>query len=99
MTIPRHREQLVLAYLLLDESEDEVAFPECERLDLLAVVVPQALLVDSRTAKCQKACFFEQVDVVFVCLSGFGFGVHCDARRVELDVGWDDGFGSIDEEE
>ena len=93
------RGQLVLACLLLDESEDEVAFAECERLDLLAVVVPQALLVDSRTAKCQKARFFEQFNTVFACLSGFGFGVHRDARRVELDVGRDDGFGSINKEE
>ena len=53
------RGQLVLACLLLDESEVEVAFTECERLDLLAVVVPQALLVDSRAAKCQKARLFE----------------------------------------
>ena len=89
----------MLACLLLDKSEDEAAFAECERLDLLAVVVPQALLVDSRTAKCQKARFFEQVDAVFACLSGFGFGLHRDARRVELDVGRDDGFSSIDKEE
>ena len=40
------RGQLVLACLLLDESEDEVALAEREGLDLLAVVVPQALLVD-----------------------------------------------------
>ena len=89
----------MLACLLLDESEDEVAFAECERLDLLAVVVPQALLVDGRTAERQEARFFEQVDTIFACLSGFGFGVHRDARRVELDVGQDDGFGSVDEEE
>ena len=89
----------MLAGLLLDESEDEVAFAERERLDLLAVVVPQALLVDSRAAKCQKACLFEQVDVVFACFSCLCFGVHHDARRVELDVGRDDGFGSVDEEE
>ena len=68
-------------------------------LDLLAVVVPQALLVDSRTAKCQKARFFEQVDAVFACLSCFGFSVHRDMRRVELDVGRDDGFGPVEEEE
>ena len=35
----------MLAGLLLDESEDEVALAEHEGLDLLAVVVPQALLV------------------------------------------------------
>ena len=40
------RGQLLLSYLLLDESKNEVAFAECERLYLLAVVVPQALLVD-----------------------------------------------------
>ena len=89
----------MLACLLLDESEDKVALAECEGLDLLDVVVPQALLVDGRTAECQKARFFEQVDTVFACLSSFGFGVHCDARRVKRDVGRDDGFGSIDEEE
>ncbi len=49
----------MLASLLLDESEDEVALAERKGLDLLAVVVPQALLADSRTAKCQKACFFK----------------------------------------
>ena len=38
--------QLVLAGLLLDESEDVVSLPKSEGLDLLAVVVPQALLVD-----------------------------------------------------
>ena len=52
------RGQLVLACLLLDESEDEVAFMECKRLDLLAVVVPQALLVDGRMVERQKARFF-----------------------------------------
>ena len=93
------RGQLVLACLLLDVSENEVAFAECERLDLLAVVVPQALLVDSRAAKCQKARLFEQVYTVFACFSCFCFGVHRDARRVELDVGRDDGFCSVDEEE
>ena len=36
----------MLAGFLLDESEDEVAFAEREGLDLLVVVVPQALLVD-----------------------------------------------------
>ena len=49
----------MLAGLLLDESEDEVSLTECEGLDLLAVVVPQAFLVDGRLAKCQEACFFE----------------------------------------
>ena len=93
------RGQLVLACLLLDEAEDEVALAEREGLDLLAVVVPQALLVDSRTAKCQKARFFEQVDTIFAGFFSFGFGVHCDTRRVELDVGRDDGFGSINKEE
>ena len=34
----------MLACLLLDESEDEVALAEREGLDLLVVVVPQALL-------------------------------------------------------
>ena len=89
----------MLACVLLDESENEVAFAECERLDLLAVVVPQALLVDGRAAKSQKARLFEQVDTVFTGFFGFGFGVHRDARRVELDVGRDDGFGSVDKEE
>ena len=83
----------------LGESEDEVALTEREGLDLLVVVVPQALLVDGRTTECQKACFFEQVNAIFARFSGFGFGVHCDAGRVELDVGRDDGFGSIDKEE
>ncbi len=53
------RGQLVLADLLLDELEDEVALTECEGLDLLVVVVPQALLVDGRTAERQEAGFFE----------------------------------------
>ena len=87
----------MLACLLLDESEDEVAFAECERLDLLAVVVPQALLVDSRAAKCQKARLFEQVDAT--CLSCLFFSVHHDARQVKLDDDRDDVFGSVDEEE
>ena len=89
----------MLACLLLDESEDEVALAEREGLDLLAVVVPQALLIDGRATERQEACFFEQVDAIFVSFSGFGFGVHHDARRGKLDVGRDDGFGSIDEEE
>ena len=42
----------MVAGLLLDESEEEVSLMECEGLDLLAVVVPQALLVDGRTAEC-----------------------------------------------
>ena len=41
----------MLTCLLLDESEDEVALAEREGLDLLAVLVPQALLVDGRTAE------------------------------------------------
>ena len=56
------RGQLVLAGLLLDESEDEVALMEREGLNLLAVVVPQALLVDGRATERQETCFFEQVD-------------------------------------
>ena len=43
--------QLGLACLLLDESKDEVTLAEREGLDLLAVLVPQALLVDGRTAE------------------------------------------------
>ena len=35
-----------MAGLLLDELEDEVSLAESEGLDLLAVVMPQALLVD-----------------------------------------------------
>ena len=89
----------MLAYLFLDEAEDEVALTECEGLDLLAVVLPRALLVDGRMAERQEVGFFEQVDAVFAGLSGFGFGVHRDAWRVELDVSRDDGFGSVDEEE
>ena len=89
----------MLAGLLLDESEDEVTLAEREGLDLLAVVVPQALLVDGRATERQKACFFEQVDAIFAGFSGFGFGVHRDARRVELDVSRDDSFVSVDEEE
>ena len=49
----------MLAGLLLDESEDEVILVEREGLDILAVVVPQALLVDGRTAEGQEAGFFE----------------------------------------
>ena len=89
----------MLACLLLHESEDEVALAEREGLDLLAVVVPRALLVDGRATERQEACFFEQVDVIFAGLSVFGFGVHRDAWRVELNVGRYDGFGSVDEEE
>ena len=36
----------MLVSLLLDESEDEVFLSESEGLDLLAVVMPQTLLVD-----------------------------------------------------
>ena len=89
----------MLACLLLDESENEVAFTKCEMLDLLAMVVPRALLVHGRATERQEACFFEQVDVIFAGLSVFGFGVHRDMRRVKLDVGRDDGFGSINKEE
>ena len=89
----------MLAGLLLDESEDEVALTEREVLDLPVVVVPQALLVDGRTAERQEEAFFEQVDTVFAGFSSFGFGVHRDVRRVELNIGRDDGFGSIDKEE
>ena len=89
----------MLAGLLLDDSEDEVALMEHEGPDLLVVLVTQALLVDGRATERQEACFFEQVDAIFAGFSGFGFGVHRDARRVELDVSRDDGFGSIPEEE
>ena len=51
--------QLVLAGLLLDELEDEVILVEREGLDILAVVVPRALLVDGRAAERQDPCFFE----------------------------------------
>jgi hypothetical protein len=43
----------------LDKPEDEVSFAECEGLDLSAVVVPRALLIDGGSAEGQKACFFE----------------------------------------
>ena len=49
----------MLAGLLLDKSEYEVALAECEGLDLLGVVVVQVLLVDGRLEEGQKACFFE----------------------------------------
>ena len=71
----------MLAGLLLDESEDEVALVECEGLDLLAVVVPQALLVDGRATECKEACFLEHVDAIFAGFSGFGFGVHHDGSE------------------
>src|SRR6266566_1130316 len=54
--------QLVLAGCSLDEPEYEVALAECERLDLLAVVVAQALLVDGGPAEGQEARFLEQID-------------------------------------
>ena len=90
---------LLLVVLLLDKLEDEVSLAEREGLDLLAVAMPQALLIDGGLAKGQKACFFEQVDAVFTGFLGLGFCVHYDSWRVELDVGWDDSFCSIDEEE
>ena len=49
----------MLACLLLDKSEDEVALAEREGLDLLAVVVPQTLSLDGRAAERQEAGFFE----------------------------------------
>jgi hypothetical protein len=49
----------VLAGLLLDKPEDEVSLAECEGFDLLAVLVPQALLIDGGSAEGQQACFLE----------------------------------------
>ena len=56
----------MLAGFLFDGLEDKVALAEREGLDLFAVVVPQALLVDGRATERQEACFFEQVDAIFV---------------------------------
>ena len=80
----------MLACLLLDEAEEEVALAEYKGLDLLAVVVPQTLLVDGRAAERQETCFFEQVDAIFAGFSGFRFDVHCDAQRVEPVAGFSD---------
>ena len=49
----------MLAGLLLAKSVDEVRLAERKGLDLLVVVVPQALLEYGRTVECQEAGIFE----------------------------------------
>jgi len=50
--------QLVLARRLLNSAEHQVAFTKGEGADLLAVVVPQLLLIYCRSGQSQQACFF-----------------------------------------
>ena len=89
----------MLAGCLLDQPEHKVAFLERSWPDLPVVVSAQALLVDAGLSECQQPALFQQVNVVFSRLLGVRLGVHGDSRGVELYVRWDDGFGTIDEEE
>ena len=95
---PRCR-QLVLADSSLDQSEHKVALLERSRPDLPVVVPAQTLLVDARPAECQQPALFQQIDAVLTCFFCFFLGVHGDSRGVKLYVRWDDGFGTLDEEE
>ena len=78
-TLPRGG-QLVLTRRLLDSAEHQVALAKSEGADLLAVVVPQLLLVYCRSGQGQKACFFFQIDTIFLSLLGFFLGIQRDAR-------------------
>ena len=83
----------------LDQSEHKVALLERSRPDLPVVVSAQALLVDAGPAECQQPALFQQIDIVLTFFFCFLLGVHGDSWGVELYVRWDDGFGTVDEEE
>ena len=83
----------------LDQLEHKVFLQERSWLHLVVVVSAQTLLVDGRPAECQQPAFLQQVDTVFSRLLGIRLGVHGDSWGVKLDVCWDDGFGTVDEEE
>ena len=83
----------------LDQPEHKVSLLERSRLDLLVVVSAQALLVDARPAECQQLALFQQIDAVLSCFFCFFLGVNGDSWGVKLYVRWNDGFGTIDEEE
>ena len=89
----------MLAGCSLDQPEHKVSFLERSRLDLPVVVSAQALLVDAGSAECQQPALFQQIDAVLSCFFCFLLGVHGDSWGVELYVRWDDGFGTVDEEE
>ena len=89
----------MLAGRPLDQSGHKVAFLERSWPDLPVVVLAQALLVDAGPDECQQSALFQQIDAVLTCFFCFLFGVHGDSRGVEFYVRWDDGFGTVDEEE
>ena len=89
----------MLAGCLLGQPEYMVAFLERSWPDLPVVVSAQALLVDAGPAECQQPALFQQIDAVLTCFFCFFLGVHGDSWGVELYVCWDDGFGTVDEEE
>jgi hypothetical protein len=78
--------QLVHVGCALDPAENEISLAESHRFDLPAVVAAEALLVRSRPREGQVACFFQQVDAVFMSLFGFGFSVLLNPWRIVLEV-------------
>ena len=95
---PRGRE-LVLAGCSLDQPEHKVSLLEGSWLDLSTVVSAKTLLVDGGPTECQQPPVLQQIDAIFSCFFCLLLSVHGDARKVEFYVCWDDGFGTIDEEE
>ena len=89
----------MLASCSLDQPEHKVAFLERSWPNLPVVVSAQALLVDAGPAECQQSALFQQIDAVLACFFSLLFSVHGDSRGVELYVRWDDGLGTVDEEE
>ena len=89
----------MLAGCSLDQPEHKIALLERSWPDLPVVVSMQALLVDAGPTECQQPALFQQIDTVLTCFFCLLFGVHGDSRGVELNVCWDDGFGTVDDEE
>ena len=61
----------MLAVRLLDSAEHHIALTKSEGADLLAVVVPQLLLINRQPGQSQHAGFFFQIDAVFSSFLGF----------------------------
>jgi hypothetical protein len=97
-SLPR-RGQLVHAFSVLDQLEHEVSFAEFERMNLLAVITPQLLLVERYSGQGQFLCLLEEVDAIFVGFFGLPFNVLTHSWRVEFDVSGQHSFCSVVQKE
>src|SRR5664279_4722262 len=90
------RRQFVVAFLL--QPEYKVSFDEGPAAYSTAMIVAQALLVDSGAGECDVSSLVECVDVVFYCSVRVLLSVGGNPRCVVADIRWQHRLCTVDHE-